>query len=92
MGNITPFNEENPEQWRQQNEKALQKVHNDALKGIIEGVLNLHELEQTGQWKTLGRRLDFQNQRLKYISTIIRPGPLKILDCSKRLYLSTLMS
>ena len=26
MGNITPFNEENPEQWRQQNEEALQKV------------------------------------------------------------------
>ncbi len=59
MGNITPFNEENPEQWRQQNEEALQKVHNDALKGIIMGVLNLHELEQTGQWKTLGRRLDY---------------------------------
>ena len=59
MGNITPFNEENPEQWRQQNEEALQKVHNDALKGIISGVLNLHELEQTGQWKTLGRRLDY---------------------------------
>lgn len=59
MGNITPFTGENPEKWRQQNDEALQKVHNDALKGIIEGVLNLHELEQTGQWKHSGRRLDY---------------------------------
>ena len=59
MGKMIPFDEENPEQWKQQNEEALQKVHNDALKGIIMGVLILHELEQTGRWKTLGRRLDY---------------------------------
>jgi hypothetical protein len=61
MGKITPFNQQNPEQWRQQNEEVLQKIHNDALKGIIIGVINLHELEQTGDWKHLGRRLDYSN-------------------------------
>jgi hypothetical protein len=59
MEKITPFNQQDPEQWRQQNEDVLQKVHDEALKGIINGVMNLHELEQTGQWKTLGRRLDY---------------------------------
>ena len=61
MANITPFNRQNPEQWRQQTEEVLNKVHDDALKGIIRGILNLHELEQTGEWKTLGRRLDYSN-------------------------------
>jgi hypothetical protein len=61
MGKITPFNHQRPEQWRQQNEEILQKIHNDALKGIINGVLNLHELEQTGEWKHSGRRLDYSN-------------------------------
>jgi len=61
MRKITPFNQQDPEQWRQQNEEVLQKTHDDALKGIINGVLNLHELEQTGEWKHLGRRLDYSN-------------------------------
>ena len=61
MGKITPFNQQSPEQWRHQNEEVLQKTHDDALKGIINGVLNLHELEQTGEWKHLGRRLDYSN-------------------------------
>ena len=61
MGKITPFNQQSPEQWRHQNEEVLQKIHDDALKGIINGVLNLHELEQTGEWKHLGRRLDYSN-------------------------------
>ena len=61
MGKITPFNQQSPEQWRQQNEEVLQKIHNDALKGIITGVIKLHELEQTGEWKHLGRRLDYSN-------------------------------
>ena len=59
MGKITPFNQEDPAQWRQQNEDVLQKLHDDSLKGIINGVLNLHELEQTGGWKHSGRRLDY---------------------------------
>jgi hypothetical protein len=61
MGKITPFNQQNPKQWRQQNEEVLQKIRDDALKGIIIGVINLHELEQTGEWKHLGRRLDYSN-------------------------------
>ena len=61
MGKITHFNQQNPEQWRQQNEEVLQKVHDEALKGIISGVLNLHELEQTGEWKHSGRRFDYSN-------------------------------
>jgi len=61
MGNITPFNEQNLDQWNQQNEDILQKVHDDALKAIIRGVLNLHELEHTGEWKNAGRRLDYSN-------------------------------
>jgi|GEM_PF-727214 hypothetical protein len=59
MGNITPLKQQNLEQWRQDNEEVLKKVHDDALKGIINGVLNLHELEQTGEWKHAGRRLDY---------------------------------
>ena len=61
MANLTPFNQQNPRQWRQQNEEILQKVHDDALKAIIVGVLNLHELEHTGEWKHSGRRLDYSN-------------------------------
>ncbi len=93
MGEITPFNQQSPEQWRHQNEEVLQKIHDDALKGIINGVLNLHELEQTGEWKHLGRRLDYSNLTYEiYIFTITQRGPLKILDCLRRLYLNTLTS
>lgn len=56
---ITPFNQQDPEQWRQQNEAALEKVHDEGLKAIITGVLNVHELEHTGGWKHSGRRLDY---------------------------------
>ena len=59
MGKITPFNKQDPELWKRQNEKAIKKIHDDALKAIIDGVLNLHELEQTGGWKHSGRRLDY---------------------------------
>ena len=61
MGKIAPFNPQDPVQWRQQNEEVLQKVHDDSLKGIINGVLNLHEHEHTGEWKQSGRRLDYSN-------------------------------
>ena len=61
MEKITPFNQQDPQQWRKQNEDVLQKVHDDALKGIINGVLNMHELEHTGEWKHSGRRLDYSN-------------------------------
>ncbi len=59
MGIIRHLDQQDPELWRQQNEDVLQTVHDDALKGIIRGVLNLHELEHTGAWKHSGRRLDY---------------------------------
>ena len=65
MGKIIPFNEQNPDQWKLQNQEVLQKVHDDALKAIISGVLNLHELEHTAEWKKLGRRLDYSNSKFE---------------------------
>jgi len=59
MGKITPFNKQDPELWQQQNEEAIKKIHDDGLKAIINGVLNLHELEHTGEWKHSRRRLDY---------------------------------
>jgi len=59
MGKITPLNQQDPELWKQQNKEALNKIHDDALKAMIDGVLNLHELEQTGEWKNSRRRLDY---------------------------------
>ena len=59
MGKITPFNQQDPEHWKRQNKEALNKIHDDALKAMIDGVLNLHELEQTGEWKNSRRRLDY---------------------------------
>ena len=61
MGPINPFNRQDPEQWKHHNEEALRSVHDDALKAIITGVLSLHELEHTGEWKKAGRRLDYSN-------------------------------
>ena len=59
MGKITPFNKQDPEHWHQQKKEAIKYIHDDALKAIINGVLNLHELEQTGEWKHSRRRLDY---------------------------------
>ena len=59
MERITPFNKKDPEHWQQQNKEAIKKIHDDALKAMIDGVLNLHELEQTGEWKYSRRRLDY---------------------------------
>ena len=59
MDKIFPFNKHDPELWKQQNKEVIKKIHDDALKAIIDGVLNLHELEQTGEWKNSRRRLDY---------------------------------
>ena len=61
MGQINPFNQQDPVQWKHHNEEAMKTIHDDALKAIINGVLNLHGLEHTGEWKKLGRRLDYSN-------------------------------
>ena len=59
MTNLIPFNHENPVQWKHHNDATLGRIHDDALKALINGVLNLHELEQTGKWKNAGRRFDY---------------------------------
>ena len=59
MDKITPFNKHDPELWKQQNKECIKKIHDDGLKAIINGVLNLHEFEQTGEWKNSRRRLDY---------------------------------
>ena len=59
MKKITPFNKQDPDLWKQQNKDAIKNIHDDALKAIINGVLNLHELEQTGEWKHSRRRFDY---------------------------------
>ena len=59
MDKITPFNKHDPKLWKQQNKEVIKKFHDDGLKAIINGVLNLHELEQTGEWKNSRRRLDY---------------------------------
>jgi len=61
MAIITPYDEQNPDQWKQQNDAILQNVHDAALKAIVTGVLNLHELEHIGAWRKLGRRIDYSN-------------------------------
>ena len=35
MGKITPFDKQNPELWKQHNEEAIKKIHDDALKLTI---------------------------------------------------------
>ena len=59
MDKISPFNKHDPELWKQQNKEVIKRIHDDALKAIIDGVLNLHELEQTGEWINSRRRLDY---------------------------------
>jgi len=61
MEKINPYSQHNPEQWQRHNEEAMQNIQDDALKAIINGVLNLHELEHTGNWKKAGRRIDYSN-------------------------------
>ena len=59
MGIIIRYDKEDPEGWKQQNEEAIQNIHDETLNAIITAVLNLHELEQTGEWRHSRRRLDY---------------------------------
>lgn len=61
MEKINPYNQQDPVQWRRHNEEVIKSIHDDAMKAIINGVLNMHELEHTGGWKKSGRRLDYSN-------------------------------
>ena len=59
MGKITPFNAQEPQLWKQQTKEAIGQINDHALREIISGVLNLHELEHTGDWKHSRRRFDY---------------------------------
>jgi hypothetical protein len=61
MGQIKPFNQQDPGHWRQNKEEIMKTIHDDGLKAMINGVLNLHELEHNGEWKHAGRRFDYSN-------------------------------
>ena len=58
MAKIVPLDQEDREHWKQQNAEVLDEVHDQALKEMIKMVLNLHELEHTGEWRKTHRRLD----------------------------------
>ena len=59
MAKIIPIHNEDPEHWKLSNAEALEEVRDEALKEMIKMVLNLHELEHTGEWRQAHRRLDF---------------------------------
>jgi hypothetical protein len=59
LGKIKPFKKQDPALWKQQYQEAITKINDDALKAIISGVLNIHELEHTGEWQHSCRRFDY---------------------------------
>jgi hypothetical protein len=59
MAKIIPLNTADREHWKHVNAEALKEVQDKALKESIKMVLNLHELEHTGEWRQAHRRLDF---------------------------------
>ncbi len=59
MAKIIPIGYDDREHWKQLNAEALKDVHDQALKEMIQMVLNLHELEHNGEWRQAHRRLDF---------------------------------
>jgi hypothetical protein len=56
---INPIHSQDLEEWKQVNAAVLEDVRDEALKEMIKMVLNLHELEHTGEWRQAHRRLDF---------------------------------
>lgn len=59
MTKINPIHSQDLEEWKQVNAAVLEDVRDEALKEMIKMVLNLHELEHTGEWRQAHRRLDF---------------------------------
>jgi len=59
VAKITPFNAQEPQLWKQQTNEAIEQINDHALREIVSGVLNLHELEHTGDWKHSRRRFDY---------------------------------
>jgi hypothetical protein len=58
MTKINPIHSQDLEEWKQVNAAVLEDVRDEALKEMIKMVLNLHELEHTGEWRRAHRRLD----------------------------------
>ena len=61
MDKISPYNQQAPIEWKRHNEEVMKNIHDNALKAIVNGVLNMHELEHTDEWKKAGRRIDYSN-------------------------------
>jgi hypothetical protein len=59
MAIIIPLEQQDREHWKLQNAEVLEEVQDQALKEMIKMVLNLHELEHSGEWRQAHRRLDF---------------------------------
>ncbi|MDJ0984127.1 MAG: hypothetical protein QNJ26_01190 [Desulfobacterales bacterium] len=59
MAKIIPLEHEDRESWKQQNAEVLADVQDLALKEMVKQVLQLHEIERTGEWRQAHRRLDF---------------------------------
>jgi hypothetical protein len=59
VGKIIPFNAQEPQLWKQQTKEAIGQINDHALREIISGVLKLHELEHTGDWKHSRLRFDY---------------------------------
>jgi hypothetical protein len=59
MDKFIAFNKEDRQAWKDHNEEVILKMQDKALEMIIRGVLNLHELEHTGEWQQSRRRLDY---------------------------------
>ena len=64
MDKIIPLDQPDRENWKLQNAEVLEEVQDQALKEMIKMVLNLHELEHTGDWRHAHRRVDFSKSRM----------------------------
>jgi len=73
MAEIIPINNKDRKHWKQVNAEALKEVQDQALKEMIKMVLNLHELEHTGEWRQAHRRLDFSKSTFAdYLQMYVR--------------------
>jgi len=73
MAKIIPLEQKDRKLWKQQNAEVLEDVQDRALKEMIKMVLNLHELEHTGEWRQAHRRLDLSKSTfMDYLQLYVR--------------------
>lgn len=65
MAKIIPLENEDRNRWKQHNAEALKEVQDQALKEMIKQVLHLHEMEHSGEWRRVHRRLDFSRSTFR---------------------------